>query len=131
MDGSDSVLPVFILKTTYMYNLSAIKVEGKVIAVLPSTLFHVELTEDQSDPLSCRLASMLGDRKEPIIAHISGKMREKFIKLTVGDRVKMVMTPYDLNKARIIYRVGRQRVPVSKSKVPIHSYGPRRNKKRR
>jgi translation initiation factor IF-1 len=40
-----------------------------------------------------------------VLAHISGKMRKRFIRLSVGDRVKMEMTPYDLGKARIVYRL--------------------------
>jgi len=40
-----------------------------------------------------------------VLAHISGKMRKRFIRLTIGDRVKMEMSPYDLDKARIVYRL--------------------------
>jgi translation initiation factor IF-1 len=43
--------------------------------------------------------------KHQVLAHISGKMRKRFIRLSVGDRVKMEMTPYDLDKARIVYRL--------------------------
>jgi translation initiation factor IF-1 len=43
--------------------------------------------------------------KHQVLAHISGKMRKRFIRLSVGDRVKMEMTPYDLAKARIVYRL--------------------------
>lgn len=41
-----------------------------------------------------------------LLAHISGKMRKRFIRLVVGDRVKMEMSPYDTSKARIVYRLG-------------------------
>ncbi len=41
-----------------------------------------------------------------LLAHISGKMRKRFIRLVVGDRVKMEMSPYDTSKARIVYRMG-------------------------
>lgn len=41
-----------------------------------------------------------------VLAHISGKMRKRFIRLVVGDRVKMEMSPYDVSKARIVYRLG-------------------------
>ena len=41
-----------------------------------------------------------------VLAHISGKMRKRFIRLTIGDRVKMEMSPYDIDKARIVYRLG-------------------------
>jgi translation initiation factor IF-1 len=43
--------------------------------------------------------------KHEVLAHISGKMRKRFIRLSVGDRVKLEMTPYDLSKARIVYRL--------------------------
>ena len=62
-------------------------VEGTVTKVLPGTMFHVELPN-----------------KHQVLAHISGKMRKRRIRLSVGDRVKMEMTPYDLTKGRIIYR---------------------------
>jgi len=65
-----------------------IETEGKIIAVLAGTMFRVEL-----------------DNKHEVLAHISGKMRKRFIRLTNGDRVKMEMSPYDLNKARIVYRL--------------------------
>src|ERR1700724_1967767 len=67
---------------------SSIVVEGKITAVLPGTMFRVELTNEHL-----------------VLAHISGKMRKRFIRLTVGDRVKMEMSPYDLGKARIVYRL--------------------------
>jgi translation initiation factor IF-1 len=66
-----------------------IEVEGKILTVLAGTMFRVEL-----------------DNKHQVLATISGKMRKRFIRLTVGDRVKMEMSPYDLNKARITYRLG-------------------------
>jgi translation initiation factor IF-1 len=42
--------------------------------------------------------------KHEVIAHISGKMRMNYIKILPGDRVKVEMSPYDLSKARIVYR---------------------------
>lgn len=65
-----------------------IEIEGRILAVLAGTMFRVELTN-----------------KHQVLAHISGKMRKKFIRLTVGDRVRMEMSPYDLDKARIVYRL--------------------------
>ncbi len=65
-----------------------IVLEGKITVVLPGTLFRVEL-----------------DNKHQVLAHISGKMRKRFIRLSVGDRVRMEMSPYDLDKARITYRL--------------------------
>jgi len=46
------------------------------------------------------------ENRHIVLAHISGKMRKRFIRLTVGDRVKVEMSPYDLDKARIVYRLG-------------------------
>ena len=68
---------------------SHIEVEGSVKVVLPGTMFRVEL-----------------DNKHQVLATISGKMRKRFVRLTVGDRVKMEMSQYDLNKARIVWRIG-------------------------
>ena len=62
--------------------------EGTIIAVLPGTMFRVEL-----------------DNKHQVLAHISGKMRKRFIRLNRGDRVRLEMSPYDLGKARIVYRL--------------------------
>jgi len=66
-----------------------IEVEGRITAVLAGTMFRVELPN-----------------KHEVLATISGKMRKRFVRLTVGDRVKMEMSPYDLNKARIVWRLG-------------------------
>ena len=65
-----------------------IEVEGRITTVLPSTLFRVML-----------------DNQHEVLAHISGKMRRHFVRLTVGDRVRLEMSPYDLSKARITYRL--------------------------
>lgn len=66
-----------------------IETEGKITSVLAGTMFRVVLGNDHE-----------------VLAHISGKMRKRFIRLTTGDRVKLEMSPYDLNKARIVYRLG-------------------------
>ena len=68
----------------------AIEVDGTITAVLAGTMFRVKLGN--------------GSNHE-VLAHISGKMRKRFIRLVVGDRVKMEMSPYDLSKARITYRM--------------------------
>lgn len=74
-----------------------IEVEGKIIEVLPNTLFRVEI--DKSDDLP----ELLG---RVILCHISGKMRMHYIRLMVGDRVKIEMSPrYDLDKGRITFRI--------------------------
>jgi translation initiation factor IF-1 len=66
----------------------AIELEGTIQTVLPGTMFRVTL-----------------DNQHEVLAHISGKMRKRFVRLTVGDRVRLEMSPYDLSKARITYRL--------------------------
>lgn len=83
-----------------------IEVNGKIVAVLPGTMFRVELEN--------------GHR---VLAHISGKLRKNFIKITTGDTVKMIMSPYDLEKARITYRV---KNASTNRNAPVRSFGPRR-----
>jgi translation initiation factor IF-1 len=65
-----------------------IEVEGVVNTVLPGTMFRVAL-----------------DNQHLVLATISGKMRKRWVRLTVGDRVRMEMSPYDLDKARIVWRL--------------------------
>ncbi len=65
-----------------------IEVEGVVNTVLPGTMFRVQL-----------------DNQHLVLATISGKMRKRWVRLTAGDRVKMEMSPYDLDKARIVWRL--------------------------
>lgn len=64
-----------------------IEFTGKVIEMLPNTMFQVEL-----------------DNGHTIIAHLSGKMRKNNIRVFKGDKVIVEMTPYDLTKGRIIFR---------------------------
>ncbi len=66
-----------------------IEIEGVILTVLPNTMFRVEL-----------------ENKHQVLAHVSGKMRKRFIRMTAGDRVRMEMSPYDLDKARIVWRIG-------------------------
>ena len=66
----------------------SIEVEGKIVTVLPGTMFKVQLSNGHV-----------------VLAHISGKRRKNVIRISTGDRVKMEMSPYDLEKARITYRV--------------------------
>ncbi len=63
-------------------------IEGQIRTVLAGTMFRVEL-----------------QNKHEVLATISGKMRKRYVRLTVGDRVRMEMSPYDLNKARIVWRL--------------------------
>ncbi|OGE14777.1 translation initiation factor IF-1 [Candidatus Daviesbacteria bacterium RIFCSPHIGHO2_12_FULL_37_11] len=74
-----------------------IEIEGKVVEVLPNTLFRVEITRSDSLP------ELLG---KVILCHISGKMRMHYIRLLAGDKVRAEMSPrYDLEKARITFRI--------------------------
>ncbi|MBM4284792.1 MAG: translation initiation factor IF-1 [Deltaproteobacteria bacterium] len=66
----------------------AIEVEGKVVEPLPNAMFRVELPN--------------GHR---VLAHISGKMRMHYIKILPGDKVIVELSPYDLSRGRIVYRV--------------------------
>ena len=64
-----------------------IELTGSVTQVLPGTMFRVALPNGHE-----------------VLAHISGKMRKNFIRISVGDKVNVEMSPYDLSKARITYR---------------------------
>jgi len=64
-----------------------IELMGNVKQVLPGTMFRVALPNGHE-----------------VLAHISGKMRKNYIRIAVGDKVNVEMSPYDLNKARITYR---------------------------
>lgn len=65
-----------------------IKLEGTVKELLPNTMFRVEL-----------------ENGHVVLAHISGKMRMHFIRILPGDKVMLEMSPYDLSKGRITYRI--------------------------
>ena len=67
---------------------NVIIVEGEVVENLPNTLFKVQLDEGE----------------KIILCYLSGKMRKNYIKILPGDRVKIELTPYDLNRGRIVYR---------------------------
>jgi len=70
-----------------MAKQGAIKVDGTIIDTLPNASFKVKL-----------------DNGHEILAHISGKMRMNWIKILVGDKVTVELSPYDLSKGRITYR---------------------------
>ena len=65
-----------------------IEMEGVVVETLPNTMFRVEL-----------------ENGHVVTAHISGKMRKHYIRILTGDKVTVQLTPYDLTKGRIVYRV--------------------------
>ncbi|MFQ5341907.1 MAG: translation initiation factor IF-1 [Anaerolineae bacterium] len=64
-----------------------IEVEGTVVEALPNAQFKVEL-----------------ENEHRVLAHLSGKMRKYYIRVLLGDRVKIELTPYDLTRGRIVYR---------------------------
>jgi translation initiation factor IF-1 len=88
--------------------LEYVEVDGKVVSVLPGTMFRVELSNGHQ-----------------VLAHISGKLRKNFIKLTNGDMVRMEMSPRDVEKGRIIYRL--RNATVNRG-APVRSFGPRRRR---
>lgn len=65
----------------------SIELDGVITEALSNAMFRVEL-----------------ENGHQVTAHISGKMRMNYIKILPGDRVKLEMSPYDLTKARIVYR---------------------------
>ena len=64
-----------------------IEADGKIVEALPATQFRVEL-----------------ENGHIVLAYLSGKMRRYYIRILLGDRVKVEMSPYDLTRGRIIYR---------------------------
>jgi translation initiation factor IF-1 len=68
---------------------NVLMVEGEVLENLPNTLFKVKLLEGE----------------KIILCYLSGKMRKNYIKILPGDKVRIEVTPYDLNRGRIIYRM--------------------------
>lgn len=70
-----------------MANKEKLEVEGTVTELLPNTQFKVEL-----------------DNGHKVLAYLSGRMRKYYIRILLGDRVRVEMTPYDLTRGRITYR---------------------------
>jgi translation initiation factor IF-1 len=68
-----------------------VEVEGTVIEALPGTMFRVEL-----------------DNAHVVLAYPSGKMRKYYIRILLGDRVRLELSPYDLERGRITYRFKRR-----------------------
>ena len=66
----------------------AVQVEGTVVEALPNAMFRVGL-----------------QNQHMVLAHVSGKMRMNFIRILPGDKVMLELSPYDLTRGRIIYRV--------------------------
>jgi len=70
-----------------MSKKEAIEVEGRVVEALPNAVFRVELPN-----------------KHRVLAHVSGKIRMHYIRILLGDRVLIELSPYDLSRGRITYR---------------------------
>jgi translation initiation factor IF-1 len=78
---------LYFFKGVGMAKEESIEAEGVVKKVLPATMYRVEL-----------------ENGHEILAHISGKMRKHFIRIAVGDKVTVEISPYDLEKGRITFR---------------------------
>ena len=78
----------FTAETEEKMAKDVIEIEGKILESMPNAMFRVEL-----------------ENGHEILAHISGKIRKNFIRILPGDRVKVEMTPYDLTKGRITFRL--------------------------
>lgn len=70
-----------------MSKQDVIEMEGRVIEPLPNAMFRVEL-----------------ENGHKVLAHVSGKIRMNFIRILAGDKVMVELSPYDLNRGRIVYR---------------------------
>lgn len=81
------VLSTFTRKVEVMAKEGAIEVEGRIVEPLPNAMFRVEL-----------------DNGHKVLAHISGKMRQHYIRILPEDRVVVELSPYDLTRGRIVYR---------------------------
>lgn len=68
---------------------NVVVMEGEVVENLPNTLFRVKLK----------------DSDKVLLCYLSGKMRKNYIKILPGDKVRIEITPYDMNRGRIIYRI--------------------------
>jgi len=69
---------------------AGIEIEGVITEALPNAMFRVEIP--------------VGDQKKLVLAHVSGKMRQNYIRILPGDRVLVELSPYDLERGRIRYR---------------------------
>ena len=86
-----------------------IEVEGEIVDTLPNTMFLVRPIGPNGKPL--RLITGSDDSEPPaILAHLSGRMRLRFIRVGAGDRVKLELSPYDLTRGRITWRLRNERV---------------------
>ncbi len=80
-----------------MTKSGVIEIQGEVTEALPNTMFRVKVSQGQ-------LPNVEGDTI--VLCHLSGKMRIHYVRILPGDKVKLELTPYDLTKGRITYRLG-------------------------
>jgi translation initiation factor IF-1 len=88
MRGSDSLFDSLLRPSSYMSKEDSIPGEGTVIDKLPNALFKVRLDSSEHE----------------VLAQVSGKIRKHSIRILLGDRVSVEMSPYDLSRGRITYR---------------------------
>jgi len=87
IDNCAALLLRYIPEKSLMAKEEALQMDGTVLETLPNTMFRVEL-----------------ENGHVVTAHISGRMRKHYIRIMTGDKVTVEMTPYDLEKGRIVYR---------------------------
>jgi translation initiation factor IF-1 len=85
-------------KDIYKQKEGVIEVEGEVVEALPGTMFKVKL-----------------DGGHEVLATLAGKMRKFYIRILLGDRVKLELSPYDLSRGRITYRMNTRRIEMPPS----------------
>lgn len=88
-----NILQVLLIMDTYkpkrkFMSKDVIEIEGTILEAMPNAMFRVKLENDHE-----------------ILAHISGKIRKNFIRILPGDKVRVEMTPYDLSRGRITFRL--------------------------
>ena len=93
-------------------NPDIIEMEGVVKKLLPGTMFDVELKQ--------------GNNTLEILCVLAGKLKQNFIKLTVGDLVLVEISKYDMSKGRITYRLKNKKTYTNNTSQPIKSKGPKR-----
>lgn len=74
-----------------MAKTEALEMDAKVVAALPNTMFRLEVD--------------MGGKTHQVLGHISGKLRKHFIRILPGDTVRVELSPYDLNRGRIVRRL--------------------------
>ena len=96
-------------------NSDIVEIEGVVKKLLPGTMFDVEID--------------VNNNKLMLLCNLAGKLKQHFIKLTVGDKVLIELSKYDLTKGRITYRLKNKR-SYENSAQPKRNYGPNHSKKK-